>query len=467
MARIEPSLRLWGLLALGAVILGAPQSVGQDIGNAGVCARCHVSSALEWGISWHSYVDESDRLPNCIGCHGPSEAHVVDEQNTWKPDRLERGDTIAPLCMECHERGCPETRETISCQTCHHVHGLVNPTLDATAIEQDSHELDARLEAYRAHLTEGDRLVQLQDWTASRTEYRAALQANPVSQRAHAALQMIERRLNPGLPGFAMVGAQFDAATGLPKEVLLEELGIPFVLVPGGSFDLGSEERDDTTPLHTINVAPFYLAKYELTQAQWTNLMGANPSLHQGEGYPEADRMPVEQVSWEDCQELLSTLNQRVPDQHFRLPTEAEWEYAARAGTTERLPATELLGFAWLRENSEPANPAPPVRTGRFLVGSGVIAKAQPVGTREPNGWGLHDMWGNVSEWCSSLFQPYPYNVADGRESAAAPGTRVVRGNNFTDPVASADVTIRHPERTNRRFRWNGVRLVCDVPGED
>ena len=87
-----------------------------------------------------------------------------------------------------------------------------------------------------------------------------------------------------------------------------------------------------------------------------------------------------------------------------------------------------------------------------------------PVGTPQPNRWGLYDMEGNVSEWCSSLAQPYPINDSDGRESVAAAGLRVLRGDTFMDSAESADVTLRHADRPTRKLRWNGVRLAFSPP---
>jgi formylglycine-generating enzyme required for sulfatase activity len=105
-------------------------------------------------------------------------------------------------------------------------------------------------------------------------------------------------------------------------------------------------------------------------------------------------------------------------------------------------------------------------RTNLYLIGSGVTALPHPVGTREPNAWGLYDMVGDVSVWCSSLFQPYPYVAGDGREAVAGQGTRVVRGASFTDFIESADPAIRHADRPDHRFRWNGVRLAFTPPDE-
>jgi formylglycine-generating enzyme required for sulfatase activity len=471
---VNRALVVGAFLALGAT-LGAQQGQRQELVSAGNCGRCHVSSALEWGLSPHSTLAAgSRRQPNCVGCHGESRAHVIDEQNTAKPDRLAHGDAIAALCTECHRRGCPSSHEVKNCQQCHHVHALVNPTLDAARVEKHAADLAATMTSYRQHLADGERLVAAAQWAPAQAAFAAALQDYPASERARTALAMIARRQQPGLRGFKVVGDAVDAASGLPKEIALDGLGLEFVLVPAGSFDLGSDAHADTKPVHTVAIAAFYLAKYELAQAQWRTLMDANPSFHQGGKFPQADRLPVEQVSWDDCQKLLTALNQRGAAGVFRLPTEAEWEYAARAGGTEPFDSAAVLGTAWLRENSFIAGAvkdasAPPtdadMRAAMQNVEAAKLAAADsyaphPVGAAPPNRWGLHDMLGNVSEWCSSLAQPYPVGATDDRESVTALGARVIRGGNFTDAAESADPTLRHSDRPTRRLRWNGVRLA-------
>jgi|GEM_PF-751490 formylglycine-generating enzyme required for sulfatase activity len=493
MARLKIWHLTWGLLILTPMALPAQEGQRQDLASAGVCARCHVSTSLEWGISKHSTVTNGTRVPNCTGCHGLSKGHVADEQNGVKPDRIPRGDAIAGLCTGCHVEGCPKTDQQKGCQDCHHPHALVNPAMDPAAMRAHAKELTTQQDAYKARLAEGERLAQAGQWGAAGEAFRAALKENPASSRAKAAAQMCDRRLKPGIAGFKIVGDQFDAQSGLPKEIVLDGLGVDMVLIPAGSFDMGSERNADSQPVHSINVAAFYLGKFEMTGAEWKALMSTNPSFYQGEKYPQADKMPVEQVSWEDCQKMLAEINQKAPGGGFRLPTEAEWEYAARAGSSEPLPAAQVLRVSWLRENSEPDQPATAVtaatpvtrgtggtggtgvapfapttrfRTNLYLVGSGVTSMPHPVGTREPNQWGLYDMVGNVSVWCSSLFMPYPYVADDGREAATGPGTRVVRGANFADFTESADPGLRHSERPDRRFRWNGVRLAFSPPEE-
>jgi formylglycine-generating enzyme required for sulfatase activity len=517
-----------GAVALGAAVLGtvglgaaapssksAPAQQGtKELATAGTCARCHVSSTLEWGISKHAQragkaakAGETGaaarRLPNCVGCHGESRDHVVDEQNTFKPDRVARGDAIATLCVECHRRGCPNARDLKNCQNCHDVHALINPKLDAKKIETRAKELTQLQEAYKGHLAEGEKLLQQAKWEPARTAFTAALRDNPGGERAPSALRMIARRLKPEIPGFKIVGDQFDAASGLPKEIVMEGLGIDMILAPAGSFDMGSDGRPDTAPRHTVSLGAFYLAKTDMTQGQWKTLMGTNPSYYQGAKFPQADHFPVEQVSWKDCQAMLAAVNKRIAGgAGVRLPTEAEWEYAALAGGSETFDAGTVLSSAWLRENSQIAPTvtinvpsAPPAGTvaktgsattpgaspgpggGRGGLGRGGAVNVEAakleapdhfaphvVGTAKPNRWGLYDMEGNVSVWCSSLALPYPYSMGDGREAAEGAGPRVVRGATFVDTVDAADPTFRHSDRPDRKLRWVGVRLAFSPP---
>lgn len=214
--------------------------------------------------------------------------------------------------------------------------------------------------------------------------------------------------------------------------------GIVMVLVPGGEADIGSERLADARPVHTVRIEPFYLGKFEITQAEWVALMGDNPSAHQQSG-----RLPVELVSWEDAQAFLANLNERVPGGGFRLPTEAEWEFAARAGVPPS--GAELARVAWFE--------APDSDFAPKVAGSG-----------QPNKLGLFDMQGNVWEWCSSLAAPYPYNAWDGRESLTAAGLRVLRGGGYADQADLLDPALRHGERPNRRLRWNGLRIARSAP---
>ncbi len=438
--------------------------VPPEFKQAGVCARCHVVSVLEWGISAHVEAEA-----DCRKCHGPSRGHIDDERNEIKPDRLPRGEAIAKqACATCHETGCPETLQVQTCQKCHHVHALINPSKPPTAKDDRIEKLLARWKQFEERTVRGEGHVKQQDWKAAQAEFRAALKLIPGNHGARMRLEMCMRRLNPRLPGFKVVGEKFNGETGLPREVSVVESDTRMILVPPGEFDMGSDELADSRPVHTVRVDAFYLGQHEVTQGQWQMIMDDNPSAHQGKDFIKTERMPIERVSWDDCQEFLRRLNARVPGGGFRLPTEAEWEYACRAGQNAevrtqrselRQESEELGQCAWYRTNS--------LREGKtdtsFLA---IDAYApRPVGTKRSNAWGFYDMQGNVCEWCSSLFRPYLYKATDGRESLTDRSMRVLRGGAFSDSAPSLDPAARHAERPHRRLRWNGLRLARSVPG--
>ena len=430
------------------------QQARPEFKAAGVCARCHVVSVLEWGVSKHVAADT-----NCQKCHGPSKGHVANERNEVKPDRLPRGPLIARTCIGCHDDGCPKTLQTNTCQKCHHVHALVNPNERVAGDDERLALLLARWGRFRKHLESGDREVQLAQWKAAQGEFENALKQIPGNHQASTRLAMCKRRLNPVIPGCKIIGKEFDAQIGLPKEVMVAGHDIAMVLVPPGQFDLGADHLVDARPVHTVDVEAFYLGKFEMTQAQWKALMSTNPSIHQGKEFPQAGRMPVEHVSWNDCQAMIQRLNERVPGGGFRLPTEAEWEYACRAASDSPLDHRALEQFAWFRGNSlrQPAGKATSQNPDTWAP--------RPVGTKKPNRWGLYDMQGNVSEWCSSFYRPYLYDAKDGRELLDKAGLRVLRGGHFADSAESLDPALRHPERPHRRYRWNGLRLARSVSG--
>jgi formylglycine-generating enzyme required for sulfatase activity len=164
-----------------------------------------------------------------------------------------------------------------------------------------------------------------------------------------------------------------------------------FVLIPAGSFQMGDANgSDDENPVHPVTITKaFYLQKTEVTQSQWLSVMGTNPSAFAGCG----DACPVEKVSWDDIQTFILTLNAQDLEADYRLPTEAEWEYAARAGTTGSYGGTGSLDeMGWYSENS-----------GR---------RTQFVGLKPPNAWGLFDMHGNVYEWVQDWYSADYYGVS-------------------------------------------------------
>lgn len=195
-------------------------------------------------------------------------------------------------------------------------------------------------------------------------------------------------------------------------------LGAKFVLIPAGAFMMGSPAdetgRDaDEGPYHQVTInRPFYMQTTEVTQGQWKRVMGNNPSHFSSCG----DECPVEQVSWEDVQGFIKKLNSLEGTDKYRLPTEAQWEHAARGGTTTRFHTgnsdDDLLRAGWLKANAG--------------------AKTHRVGQKTPNAWGLYDMHGNVYEWVQDWYRLYAAGSAADPEGPPSGLKRVRRGGSWS-----------------------------------
>jgi formylglycine-generating enzyme required for sulfatase activity len=208
------------------------------------------------------------------------------------------------------------------------------------------------------------------------------------------------------------------------------------VWIPSGSFMMGSENgRDNEKPVHQVTIKEgFYMGKYEVTQAQWQKVMGSNPSNFKGES------LPVEKVSWLDAQEFISKLNAMNDGYTYRLPAESEWEYAGRAGTTGDY-AGDLDSMAWYVNNAgrKYLDPGAMLREkGNYLERVRENGnQTHPVGQKQPNGFGLYDMHGNVWEWCQDWSHD-DYNggaPTDGSAWLSGGGQRmrVLRGGSWGD----------------------------------
>ena len=225
-------------------------------------------------------------------------------------------------------------------------------------------------------------------------------------------------------------------------ETWMNSLGMEFVWVPAGKFLMGSpmdqEVRFRDERQHGVGISEgYWMKKYEVTQGEWEAVIGTNPSHFSSCG----PRCPVEQVSWEDAQEFVRRLNSRESGRgySYRLPTEAEWEYAARAGSTGARYGG-LDAIAWYRVNSD--------------------SKPHPVGQKRANVWGLHDMLGNVSEWAGDWYGEYPSGTVTDPEGPGAGSGRVVRGGGWYGSavyVRSASRFGLSPGARNNSF---GFRLV-------
>ena len=225
------------------------------------------------------------------------------------------------------------------------------------------------------------------------------------------------------------------AVPSLPS-TYTNSIGMEFVLIPVGTFEMGSNEgRDNEHPVHTVEITkPFYLGKYPVTQAEWKAVMGKNPSEYKG-----ANR-PVEQVSWNDVQEFVEVLNARDRRYRYRLPTEAEWEYACRAGegdTYER----DLDAVAWYDEN--------------------LGEETHPVGEKQPNAWGLYDMLGNVWEWVQDRYDGDYYELSPGQDpqGPVSGEIRVLRGGSSEEYANFVRCAARSDDGPYLRYDSVGFRI--------
>ena len=216
-----------------------------------------------------------------------------------------------------------------------------------------------------------------------------------------------------------------------------------FVLIDGGDFYMGSNGGySDEKPVHKVTIQPFAMSKYEVMQMQWQAVMGNNPSVFKG-----CAECPVDKVSWDDVQKYIQKLNQKT-GKKFRLPTEAEWEYACRSGGKKQTycGGNNVTDAGWYQDNAE--------------------KKTHPVGLKEPNGLGLYDMSGNVNEWVEDCWNDSYSGGAPANGSAWNSGdcsVRVQRGGSIISSDNGLKSTRRGRGTANSPgFGNQGFRLVHD-----
>lgn len=233
-------------------------------------------------------------------------------------------------------------------------------------------------------------------------------------------------------------------AQGCP-EYRHRQTGIVFVRLPGGAFRMGSskeEAPEQEHPPHKVALSPFLVAKHELSQSEWKRIMQSNPSRFKG------DNLPVESVTWEDCQEFCGRTR-------LSLPTEAQWEYACRSGSggafffgDGEAYAGHLAEYAW--------------------YGSNARGQTHPVGEKKPNAFGLHDVQGNVGEWCEDIFDREFYSkpLASRKDPDCTwgSGCRVLRGGSWRSSAAECRSTHRNGIGPSRRLSNVGLRPCYSLP---
>ncbi len=274
----------------------------------------------------------------------------------------------------------------------------------------------------------------------------AASYATPATQNLKAAAEA-EAAAKKQLPLLALPPAPKQSpgaapASGSPGQTWRDPMTqMEFVWVPEGNFEMGCGSWGGKCynwekPLHRVRLNGFWLAKYTVTQGQWQKEMESNPSY-----FKKGDNYPVEQVSWNDAKEFISKLNAKGSTK-FRLPTEAEWEYAARSGGRAEMFAggDDIDRVAWYRGNS--------------------ARSTHPVGTKAPNGLGLYDMSGNVWQWCEDVYATYSSGVQDNPVANGDGSSRVYRGGSMHDEPSFVRTVGRSNGTPDSRGVSLGFRLV-------
>lgn len=238
----------------------------------------------------------------------------------------------------------------------------------------------------------------------------------------------------------------------LDQSDAIDEIALSMVKINGGIFQRGSNRNDHEMPIQEVRISDFQIGKYEVSQGQWLAVMGGNPSYNHG-----CDVCPVEQVSWTDVQDFIKQLN-KLTGLKYRLPTEAEWEYAACGGSQGQIrlfSGSDVLNeVAWYSENYG------------LVYAPGAQKTTHPVGTKAPNELGLFDMSGNVWEWCEDDWrQNYHGAPDDGSAWIDSPRNpeRVCRGGGWLSRESLCRTTVRNRHDSSYRSGGLGFRLVLQL----
>ena len=227
-----------------------------------------------------------------------------------------------------------------------------------------------------------------------------------------------------------------------------EVRGVTFKMIPveGGTFKMGTLNETGMstieTPQHEVTISKgYWIGETPVTQALWIAVMGVNPSSHKGN-----QDLPCENVSWNDCQAFISKLNE-MTGKKFRLPTEAEWEFAARGGTLSK-------GYKYAGSNNQ--------KEVAWYV-SNSNGTTQPVAQKQPNELGIYDMSGNVAEWVNDWYGRYPSVPVTDPTGPASGSFRVYRNGGYSDKAANIRIAFRYMERVTYKQPFIGLRLALDA----
>ena len=266
------------------------------------------------------------------------------------------------------------------------------------------------------------------------------IQAEPIVQKIP--IQVIEPDTSTAQPEITPA----EAISIDKREFIANGVSFSMVRVEGGTFTMGaaaeqaSEAHEDEKPAHQVTLSDYMIGDTTVTQKLWQAVMGNNPSHFNGR------KNPVENVSWEDCQEFICKLNQ-LTGRQFRLPTEAEWEYAARGGKYSKgfkyAGSNMLNDVAWYKDNSG--------------------ATTHPVMTKHPNELGLYDMSGNVWEWCQDWCGKYSSTPQTNPQGPSSGSFCMNRGGAWLSDAWKCRVSVRYDDAATDRFNYMGLRLALSM----
>jgi len=254
------------------------------------------------------------------------------------------------------------------------------------------------------------------------------------------------------------------------KDLALEDLAndtqLEMMLIPGGTFIMGSPKEEENSmdserPQHEVTIEPFFMGKYQVTQAQWrfvAQLPQVNRELEQDPSHFKGDNRPVEQVSWEDAVEFCDRLSQYT-GRTYRLPSEAEWEYACRAGSAKPFAFGDTITTNEVNYD------------GNYTYGNApkgeYRGRTTPVGTFQPNAFGLYDMHGNVWEWCQdswhSNYKGAPTDGSAWLDNEESSNRKLLRGGSWFNYPANCRSAFRYDNDLDYRIGNFGFRVVCSA----
>ncbi|MBK8096025.1 MAG: SUMF1/EgtB/PvdO family nonheme iron enzyme [Planctomycetes bacterium] len=355
------------------------------------------------------------------------------------------------------------------------------------ALHQELADLDQQVAAVQRRIDAASSLRRRSieepaaSWAAAATRVAANPRYDGLVLRPQLGLLPLGPDPASGLEEFAHLpsgAAPARDATG--KLQIGEDSALVLILVPGGPSVLGCEREPPTdgrpanvdpetpaeqTPGYVVDLAPFLLSRYEMTQAQWQRQTGANPSTYRpdnGLSKVAGLQHPVELISWEDCERVLAQFD-------LRLPSEAQWEHAYRAGSRSPYPFGDTVESVRGHENlaDVTARDRGTNRRLRFIdwLDDGHLIHA-PIGSFLPNAWGFHDMGGNVKEWCDDSWEDYPAaapRAGDGRRRGAYDRYRIIRGGSYSSYVDEARAGFRFGVERHTSGGEAGVRPARDL----